>query len=396
MADNYIDSLGIHVQTVTEIRDSLVAAYRSIYGSDISVSSDTPDGQRINIEAQAKADVLDYSKQVYNSFDVDTVIGSAQDRLYKINNVYRQNAAYTFVTVDVTTTAPVNLQGLDENIESASGTGYTVSDSIGTNFILANSVSLTSAGTFSLEFRAEKLGQVDVAPNTITNMVTVVAGVSGVVNLSKQYITGGNQETDSAFRVRRNKSTAISAQGFNDALTGKLLAIPNVTSAVVYENTPTNKEIPQSSASSAIWCIVEGGSDANIAQMIYANRTLGCAMVGETSYTLTRIDGTSFTAYFDRPQATPLYIKLTVKSRVGLVPNDAKIKQLLSQNMTFGVYQTVTITDIVVALNELDPTDYVVDCSLSNNGTTYGASATPSTKDKYFTLSVDDIDVTVQ
>ena len=29
-----------------------------------------PDGQRINIEAQAKADVLDYSKQIYNSFDV--------------------------------------------------------------------------------------------------------------------------------------------------------------------------------------------------------------------------------------------------------------------------------------------------------------------------------------
>ena len=87
MADNYIDETGIHTQTVDEIVSELTTEYKNIYGQDINVDSDTPDGQRINIEAQAKADVLDFAVQLYNSFDVDAVGGVAQDRLYKINNI---------------------------------------------------------------------------------------------------------------------------------------------------------------------------------------------------------------------------------------------------------------------------------------------------------------------
>lgn len=395
MADNYIDKDGLHTQTITEIKEQLTSAYKGIYGDDITVDSDTPDGQRINIEAQAKADVLDYSKQIYNSFDVDTVIGTAQDRLYKINNVYRQNADYTFVAVSVTIDRPVTLQGLDENVSSATGSGYTVSDEIGTNFILVNSVTLTNAGTYELEFRAEKIGAVDVSPNTITNMVTVIAGVTGVVNLGKQYITGNTQETDAQFRIRRNRSTAISGQGFYDSLEGQFLSIPNVTAAVVYENTPNEKNIPQSNLDSAIWCIVEGGLDSDIAQVIYANRTLGCAMIGDTTATVQRVDGSTFTARFDRPEAQSLYVKLTLRSRVGLVPDEDYIKSELAKRMTFEIYQKVTITDIIVVVAEIDSSVYVTECSLSTDGTNYSSEVLPTTKDRYFTLSENNIDVTL-
>ena len=394
MAENYIDRDGIHTQTVTEIRDSLVSGYKGIYGDDISVDSDTPDGQRINIEAQAKADTLDFSKQVYNCFDVDTVIGTAQDRLYKINNVYRQNADYSFVVVNVTIDRPVTLQGLDSDVDNPNGTGYIVSDEIGTNAILVNSVTLTNAGTYSLDFRAEKLGAVDFAANTLTKMVTVIAGVTGVVNLAKQYITGNTQETDAQFRIRRNRSTAISAQGFFDALEGQLLSIPNVTAAVVYENTPDEHNIPQSNLDSAIWCIVEGGLNSDIAKIIYANRTMGCAMVGSTTGTVTRPDGTTFTARFDRPQTQRLYVSLEVKSREGLTPDTAYIQEQLA-TMTFDIYQTVTVTDIIVKVSEIDSSVYVTDCGVSTNGTTYVTAVTPSTKDKYFTLAETDITITV-
>lgn len=394
MADNYIDKDGLHTQTITEIKEQLTSEYRSIYGDDITVDSDTPDGQRINIEAQAKADVLDYSKQIYNSFDVDTVIGTAQDRLYKINNVYRQNADYTFVAVSVTIDRPVTLQGLDDNVSSATGSGYTVSDEIGTNFILVNSVTLTNAGTYELEFRAEKIGAVDVSPNTITNMVTVIAGVTGVVNLGKQYITGNTQETDSQFRIRRNRSTAISGQGFYDSLEGQLLSIPNVTAAVVYENTPDEKNIPQSLLDSAIWCIVEGGLNNDIAQVIYANRTLGCAMIGSTTGTVERPDGSTFTARFDRPQAQSLYITLTVKSKVGLPPDTDYIKSELVNRMSFGIYQKVTTTDVIVQVSEIDTSVYVLSCTLSGNGSTYTTEVTPTTKDRYFTLAESNINIT--
>lgn len=394
MAKNYIDKDGLHIQTVSEITDELTSQYQEIYGTDITTASDTPDGQRIAIEAQAKADVLDYSQQIYNCFDVDTVRGTAQDRLYKINNVFRQSAKYTYVNVNITVSKAVNLQGLDADENSAGGTGYTVADEIGTNFILVNSVTLSSAGTYTLAFRAEKLGSIDVAPNTLTTMVTVIAGVTSVTNPSKQYITGNNQETDAQFNIRRNRSTAGSAQGFNDSLLAQLLNISQVKEVAVYENTPDNKDIPQSNADSAIWCIVEGGLDNDIAQVIYANRTFGCAMVGNTTGIATKANGTTFTAYFDRPQAQNLYINMTIKSRIGQIPDTDYIKEMLA-NMQFGIYQTITTSDIVVAVNDIDSSVYVESCTLSNDDTTFLAAAAPTTKDKYFTLSTTNIDITV-
>lgn len=394
MAENYIDNTGLHVQNITEITEELTNAYKEIYGEDITVASDTPDGQRIGIEAQAKADVLEYSKQVYNCFDVDTVRGVQQDRLYKINNVFRKNAKYTYVNVNVTVSQAVNLDGLDADEDSATGTGYTIADSIGTNFILVNSVALTTPGTYTLEFRAQELGAVDVAPNTLTTMVTVVAGVSSVMNPEKQYITGNAQETDSAFNIRRNKSVSLAAQGFNDSLTAQLLAVDQVTTAVVYENTPDNTEIPQSALTSAIWCVVEGGLNNDIAKVIYANRTMGCAMVGNTTGTVTRPNGSVFTAYFDRPQAQSLYLNVTIKSRIGQIPDEDYIKSQLA-NLQFDIYQSVTSSDIVVAINNIDSSVYVVSCTLSNDGTTYASSVTPTTKDKYFTLIADNINITV-
>jgi hypothetical protein len=42
---------GISVQTYQEIYDELAASYRLIYGDDINLDADSPDGQRVAIEA---------------------------------------------------------------------------------------------------------------------------------------------------------------------------------------------------------------------------------------------------------------------------------------------------------------------------------------------------------
>ena len=42
---------GIQVQTFQEIYDELAAGYRVIYGEDINLEPNSPDGQRVAIEA---------------------------------------------------------------------------------------------------------------------------------------------------------------------------------------------------------------------------------------------------------------------------------------------------------------------------------------------------------
>jgi hypothetical protein len=390
MADNYIDESGIHTQTVTEIVAELENEYKRIYGQDINIGSDTPDGQRINIEAQAKADVLDFAVQIYNSFDVDAVEDVAQDRLYKINNIYRKSSEFSYVQVNVTASGVVNLQGLDVNEESA----YTVSDTNGNQFLLVDSVVLNE-GTTLLEFRAKDSGAVEVTPNTITNMVTIVAGVSGVSNPASQYITGTAQESNADFRIRRNKSTAISGKGFYDNLLGDLLSVPLVTAAEVYENDGNIMEIPQEASTSAIWCIVEGGLNEDIGQVIYANKTIGCKQVGNTTVNVTRADGSNFVARFDRPQTQNLYLQLSIKSKLTTPPDVNYIKDELVSKMEFDIFAAVDSSEITASVITIEPTVYVINSKVSTDGVTWVDYVEPSSKDRFFVLSANNIDITV-
>lgn len=393
---NVIDSQGIHTEELTEIVSDITSSYQQIYGTDINTDSDTPDGQRINIEAQAKKDMLDFATQVYNSFDVDTVTGVAQDRLYKLNNIYRQNSGYSFCNVDITVSAAVNLDGLDDNATDPDGTGFTVSDINSNNWILLNSVALTGAGTYTLAFRAQDEGEILASPNTINTLVTVLPAITGVNNTASQYITGNNAESDANFRIRRNKSTAISGKGFYDSLIGDLLSVPLVTQAMVYENdtgTTDADGIPPYS----IWCIVQGGTDANIGKVIYANKSFGCNMKGSTTVNVERADGTYFTAKFDRPQTENLYIDMTVVSKLGTyTPDTLYIKRQLVERMVFNMNEATDVSQITSQVISIDENVYVASIQISDDGVTWTDILSPSAKNKYFALDVNNISITVQ
>ena len=392
---NTIDSQGIHTEELSEIIENITNDYKSIYGNDINTDSDTPDGQRINIEAQAKKDMLDFATQVYNSFDVDTVTGVAQDRLYKINNIYRQNSGYSFCNVDITVSGPVNLDGLDANATDPDGVGFTVSDINSNNWILLNSVSLTGAGTYTLAFRSQNEGEILASPNTINTLVTVLPAITGVNNTAAQYITGNNAESDANFRIRRNKSTAISGKGFYDSLLGDLLSIPLVDQAMVYENDTGVTDIDGIPPYS-IWVIVEGGTDLNIGKVIYANKSFGCNMKGSTTVNVERADGTNFVAKFDRPQTEPIYIQMTIASKLNdYTPDTLFIKRQLVERIKFNMNEATDVSQITSQVIDIDPNVYVASIQISNDNLNWTDILNPSAKNKYFALDVANINITV-
>jgi len=68
---------GVSIQTLQEITDELIEGYRDIYGPDINVSPESPDGQRIGIEAKARADMQAFALDLYNQQDPDFASGQA-------------------------------------------------------------------------------------------------------------------------------------------------------------------------------------------------------------------------------------------------------------------------------------------------------------------------------
>lgn len=392
---NEINENGISIQTFPEIKEQLIEGYKGVYGQDISIDDSSPDGSKINIEAMAKADILNYSVMLYNFMNVDTTTGTPQDILYKINGVYRKASAFTFVDINVTVTKGLNLQGLDDDISNPDGAGYTVADSNGNEFILTNSTSLTVAGTYTLEFRAKNIGAVEVLPNTIINPVTVIAGVSGVTNPSVEYIVGASGESDSEFRIRRNRSTAISSKGFMFSLENQLDALDFVSFSKVWENKTAVTDadnIPPHS----IWTIVQGGADSEVAQTIYANLGMGVNMKGSTVYTVIKENGETQDILFDRPVSQDLYIQMTVKSNDNIQPDTDFIKRELVNNVIYNVYDPAYTTGIICATAHIDDKVNVLECKISSDNMTWVDFILPDTKLNFWALDIDRIDITLQ
>lgn len=389
---NEINENGIVTDSVTTTVANLTQAFKNIYGEDISIAQNTPDGQLINIAAQAKTDTLELAIALYNMFNPDTVRGRAQDNLYKLIGLRRKASAFSCVVVNVTTTGSCILQGLDDNAESLTATGYTVSDTIGNNYILLNTEYINTAGTYALEFRAADAGAVEVLPNTIINMVSVIANVSGVNNPSAQYLTGQSEETDADFNIRFNKSRAIGSRGQDDGLLAQLLNINLVTGAYVHDNR-TNTTDATGTAGHTIWAIVENGSNADIAQVIYAEITDGCGMRGSVSVDVTKSNGKTETILFDRPSYQNLHVKFSLINKSSVTVDQTALKDFIVEKLTTGIYtsvDTLQITNIIQAYNaDLIPYDLTV----SGDGTNWAEYVLPQGYNYKFTLAATNITI---
>jgi len=311
MSSNTIDANGLSTKTLADIKTDLENAMKSIYGSDINLDSNSPDGQLINIFAQIIRDKLDLVTQVYTSFDPDQAIGRTLDSRCAINGIERQPGTHSTTDITIVTSQAVSLIGLDGNSE-LQGDEFIVSDNAGTQWVLVNSYDIGSGGSTTLVFQAVELGAILASPNTITTPVTIVQGVTSVNNPATQLTIGEDEETDAAFKIRRLKSVALSSQGFYDGLQAALLNVEGVDSVAIYENTgdsPDGDSIPGHS----IWVIVSGtAADADIGAAIYSKRNAGCGMKGSTSVEVTRADGSTFTVNWDVVVSENLYAKFNV------------------------------------------------------------------------------------
>lgn len=376
---NYIGINGIVTQDLNSIIAELKNDFKGIYGENINLESNTSDGQWLNILAQQKIDALDFQVQLYNNLDVDSVVGLPQQVLYKLNGLTIKDFTYSFVYVNVTVSQNVSLSGLDDNIANTDGTGYTVTDINGNNWILAESISLVQNNEpYLLLFRAQELGQITALANSITTMSTIVAGVTGVSNPANNFITGQTGETAAEFRTRRNRSLQAPSQGFKESIEGQLLALNDVSDAKVYDN-KDDENID------GVQVIVQGGTSNEIGNIIYNNLPPGINTQGAYEATIT-VNNRNKVLNYDKPNPIPILVKGTIESLTGNV-NDIDInyvKQTLASKQ-FNIGEIAESANITTELkNILGETGSPYDIELSL-GATGGEWSDVSEYDSIFT-----------
>lgn len=384
---NVLDASGLTVNTTTEIVANLTAAFQAIYGPDINVNPNSPDGQLIGILAQAIQDNLQLLVQIYNSFGIETAFGVTLDQRASISGIIRNQGSFTIAYVSVTATSAVTIPGQDVLISDPTAQVFTVADTAGNQFQLQTSYSFASAGTQSLAFVAVTLGQIQTVPNTIQTIVTITSGIASVNNPSTASdIEGLPEETDPQLKIRQAKSYFLQAVAPADAIRAALLQVEDCSDAYVVEN--DSAVIVGGVPAHGLWIIVNGGSPANIGTAIYMKKNPGCDLRGTQTYAVTRPQGNTATMKWDNALTEDLYIEATLSPRIPGQSFDVTADgAALAAALLYKLGQSASVGDVALAMATIEPLATIIDCQVSIDGSTWEQIVTPSDAQHYFVTS---------
>jgi len=205
----------------------------------------------------------------------------------------------------------------------------TLLDSGSNPVIITPSIVTSGIDQASVTLIAVNAGPVSANAGAVTVIVTPISGLSAVLN-TEDAVAGTNVETDSAYRARMAAELASVGAATVPAIQEKLMTVEGVTSALVYENitdiTDGHGRPPHS-----FECVVSGGSDSDVAYMIWNNKPAGIATYGTSSFIITDSQGQQHTIYFSRPSQVDLYliVNLVVNGNYPSSGNSL-VQQLLS------------------------------------------------------------------
>lgn len=308
-----ITNQGVEIQTFQEIFDELVAGFKDIYGADIDLDPESPDGQRVGIYATKIHDLQTFGMAVANNLDPDLSVGLWQEMLLKFSGITKRPPIRSQVDVEITTDRNLTLEE-----------GYTVADSVGTRWKLDTEATLQS-GTSTVTLFAEDFGPIEAAANTVTDPETIILGVTNVSNPAAAEV-GQDEETEAEVRRRRRLSIETPAFSTRGSLFGRLFDIVGVTDLQVYEN-DTNSVDSRGVPAHGLWCVVQGGDVADIIETIVKNKTGGTDLKGDIEEVFVEEkDGfnINLVARFDRPTFTDVEVRLDATRKDSADPVDTQ------------------------------------------------------------------------
>lgn len=331
----YIDASGLHIPAYTDILAELVDQARSIFGDDIYLGNDAADYQFLAVLALKISDTMQAVQLAYNNRSPATAIGSGLDALVKLNGLARKVPSYSTAQLTIIGTAGITISnGVARDIA-----GY--------RWKLPASVLIGLGGSATVTAICETLGAIQATSGTITIIDTPTAGWTSVTNPAAA-VPGQPVEEDSGLRARQALSTELPSQTILAGTIAALAALSGVTRYRVYEN-PTNMADGNGHPAHSITCVVEGGTDADVARTIYDNRGLGCYTNGDVTIAVEdSLNRTETPIRFYRPTYVPVYVGIEIDPFSGYVSTMADdIKAAVAAYLnTLRIGQDVSVSPL--------------------------------------------------
>ena len=309
----YVDSTGFHRPLYSDILDYLISSFKNIYGQDCYLGNDAADYQWISDVAYRLNDGFLALQNDYNNRSPLTAVGVALDMLVKVNGLTRKVASYS--------TCQVTLTGERFTIIS----NGVVQDTGGYYWNLPQVVIIGNDGTVRVFATCQTIGNIAALVGTITVISTPQYGWTAVTN-DFAAVVGQPVETDEELRARQALSTRLASHTMLSGTIAGIAAVMNVTRYKVHENSTSSVD-SYGCPPHSITCIVEGGTDEDVATAIFLNRGIGCYTYGGESgnpYGVEEVvvdpdTGKEMVIRFKRPEYVPIYVQIEVEALTGYV-----------------------------------------------------------------------------
>ncbi|MEB3466707.1 baseplate J/gp47 family protein [Pasteurella multocida] len=328
---------GIVIERLDSILERVEQGFKRIYGQNINIDPDTPDGQMIGILGQIKVDLEELAEDVYRQLDPDLATGAWLEQRVAYAGLVRRKASYSYLRSVILTGDPyTEINNL------------IVSDTNKTRWILEQKATLNESGSARADFRSEELGAFSLNAHTQLTIETITLGLNSVTTSVDAEI-GIEEETDSQLRQRFSKSRAKNAINSAEAIEGEIGDLADVKQVIVLENNTSQTDSIGISPHS-INVVVEGGNETDIAQVIYKNKGAGIGLQGQTSVNL-MINGKQRAIKFDKATPVDVHISMTLVRYEDFTEIDKdEVKRMLS-NVKFKIGEDVSLSRLYSPIN---------------------------------------------
>ena len=281
---------GFTVKSAAEITADLDAKFVGTFGSQFDTSAESPDGQLIGVVAKLLEDVWQQAEGAYNAYSPSNAYGVGLDKVAEINGITRITNLPTSVAITFSGTAGAVVPA-----------GYIVKTVDGLEFATVAVAVIPAIVTA----KCTTQGAIRILANEVHVLTTAIAGLTGATNLEPG-ITGIVREEDPAFRARRENSTISRGTSSIDAIYEGVKSL-NLPYIAIIENT-TSATVDGVPANSFL-VVVEGGTPAEVSQVIYDNKPQGITSYGSIVTVVNDSKGYPHNIGISRP--TPIDISVT-------------------------------------------------------------------------------------
>lgn len=291
-----------------------------------NIDPDSPDGQRIGIEAEMFANLDEAVVAAYRSKDPDSATGEALRNIGKISGIPIRDATYSIAPITVTGQTSATIPQ-----------GSQVRSRVDNTVWLTTAVIVIGIGQTANGFvTCTTPGRVLASPGELTIIGTPIGGWASVTN--GEAAAGVPAESDEDFRIRRSDGVSRAGSNMRDNMHANIASVSGVTDVQVLENSSVSPFDSDGVPYTGIAVIVNGGSDADIGLAMYQKHNPGTPMLPRyNSKTDTWIDapgangvkvdvvspvtGNKSVMTFQRATGLPIFVAITVQKE-GDLPSE--------------------------------------------------------------------------